>query len=107
MANIDKAVAFADANPGTKTVYYATTPEDVRNRLAAALPEGTFDTKALAATLSNGSTIQFVTGTMRPEQLLALPCDNTYKDELLMPNSPYNLDGVPQAVAERRFPKEG
>lgn len=104
MTNIDRAVAFATANAGTKTLYLAVTPEDVRVRLAASLPAGTFDAKGLVATMSNNAQIFFVTATGRPEQLLALYCDNMFKDEQLAAG-PYNLDGVVQQLAEERFRK--
>jgi len=105
MTNLDRAAAFAAANAGTTTIYFGTTPEDIRNRLAALLPpDATFDGKALTAVFLNGSKILFFPATMRPEQSMALYCDNMYKDEQ-MADGPYNLDGVVQRFAEDRFPQ--
>ena len=82
MANLDRAAAFAATNAGTTTIYFGTTPEDIRNRLAVLLPsDAAFDAKALTAVFTNGSKILFFPTTMRPEQSMALYCDNMYKDE--------------------------
>lgn len=107
MSNLINAVAYAEANENSSVIYYAATAEDVRNRLALELPEDTFDSKALLATLDNGSTILFVVATGRPEQGMALKCDAWFKDDALMANSAYNLGGVPQGVMEGSWPKEG